>query len=97
MFKKSKKDKLDFNIVHDIATSFAAARMSSHEYDNITNNDELREIQYSNFLLDYAYVIGQYHKALGLPPIDSHTPDKDPLTISITLIDSIFKLNASLD
>lgn len=97
MSRKSQKANLDFNIVHDMAVAFASARMIDYKYPNNMNRDELRESRYSNFLADYAYVITQYQKAVENPSSDSTTPTENSLNISVTLFDSILKLNANSD
>jgi hypothetical protein len=97
MTRKLKNTKLDFNVVHDMAISFASARMNDYKYPDDIDRDELREFRYSNFLTDYAFVISQYQKAIECTPSDSSVPDGNALNISITLFDSILKLSSNSD
>lgn len=95
MIKKSNKPKLNFNIVHDMALAFASARMNDYKYPSNMNSNELRKSRYSNFLVDYAYVIDQYKKTLDETPSNPNANNEKPFNISVTLFDSIVKLSNS--
>lgn len=94
MFKNSKDAKLNFSLVHDMAISFASARMLDYKYPENISTNELRESRYSNFLTDYAYVISQYQKAVEKMSSSSDSSESS-LNISVTLFGSIIKLNGN--
>lgn len=94
MIKKTDKPKLNFNIVHDMAVAFASGRMSDYKYQHGMNPSELREARYSNFLTDYAYVISQYQKAVSSHSENPTPSSEKPLNVSITLFDSLIKLES---
>lgn len=96
MSKKFKETKPDFSIVHDIAVAFASARIIDYKYPDDIDSNDLRQYRYANFLTDYAYVISQYQKAIENPTSDLAS-DRNTLNISVTLFDSILKLNSDLD
>ena len=89
MFKNSKDAKLNFSLVHDMAISFASARMLDYKYPENISTNELRD-----FLTDYAYVISQYQKAVEKMSSSSDSSESS-LNISVTLFDSIIKLNGN--
>lgn len=93
MSKKSQEPKPNFRIAHEMAIAFASARMIDHKYPDDIERDELLQARYSNFLTDYAYVIGQYQTALENLSSDS-TSNGNTLNISVTLFDSILKLSS---
>lgn len=95
MLKNSKDTKLNFNLVHDMAVSFASARMSDYKYPENIGINELRECRYSNFLTDYAYVISQYQKAVEKMSSSPSDSAESSLSISVALFDSIIKLNGN--